>query len=263
VTGSPQPIREEELHALVDGHLDPSRRAAVERYLAATPEAAQRVSAYIAQRQVLRAAFASRADEPLPPELNLTRLLEERLARRRSPWRLVAACIALFAIGGVSGWLVRPLPLTGGDVLPISLLTQEAMATHMVYSVDRRHPIEVGAEEREHLTQWLSNRLNRQVAPPDLTAIGFHLIGGRLLATERGGAAALFMYENNEHSRLSVVLRPMAPQLRAPQTEMTRGDINLCAWIENGLGYAVVAALPDSELDRASDYIRKAIDAAG
>jgi anti-sigma factor RsiW len=262
VTGAPHPIREEDLHAYVDGQLDPSRRPAVERYLAATPEAAQRAAAYSAQREILRAAFAARATEPLPPQLNMSRLLEERLARRRTSWRMVAAAIALFLAGGVSGWLLHLLPPTDRNLSAMSVLKQEAMATHIVYAADRRHPIEVGAADRDHLTQWLSNRLNRQVAPPDLTSIGYHLIGGRLLATERGGAAALFMYENDAHTRLSVVFRPMAAELRASQSEMANGAVNLCAWIENGLGYAVVAALPDSELDRASETIRKGEEAS-
>ncbi len=257
MTGSDLPISEEDLHAYVDEQLEPSRRADIERYLAARPEEARRVAAYAAQRDALHAAFASRAAGPLPPELNLSRLIEARLVRRRASWRMAAAAVLLLALGGAGGWLLHATPFASRNTLAMSVLQQQAMASHMVYAADRRHPIEVGADERDHLTQWLSNRLDRRAAPPDLTAIGYHLIGGRLLATERGGAAALFMYENDVHTRLSVVLRPMAPELRAPQMEMTRGTVNLCAWIENGLGYAVVATLPDNELDRASDYIRK------
>jgi anti-sigma factor RsiW len=263
VTGSPQPIPEEDLHAYVDGQLDPSGRAAVERYLAADPEEAQRISAYSAQREALRAALASRAAGPLPPELDLSRLIEARLTRRQASWRPAVATVLLLALGGASGWLLNADPFASRNTLAMSVLQQQALATHVVYAADRRHPIEVGASEREHLAQWLSNRLARRVAPPDLSVIGYHLIGGRLLATERGSAAALFMYENDAHTRLSVVLRPMAPELRSPQKERTSGAVNLCAWIENGIGYAVVATLPDSELDRASEYIRTGTAAGG
>jgi anti-sigma factor RsiW len=38
--------------------------------------------------------------------------------------------------------------------------------------------------------------------------------------------------------------------------------VNGCAWIANGLGYAVVAALPDEELDRVADYMRLELPAA-
>ncbi len=249
-------IGEDDLHAYTDEQLDPSRRQAVERYLATDPEAASRVRAFAAQRDALRAAFAMEASDPLPASLNLSRLIEARLTRRRASLRMIAAGVALFAIGGGAGWLARGVPLEGRNAMAMSILKQQAMATHIVYAADRRHPIEVTAAESEHLAQWLSNRLDRHIAPPDLAGIGYHLIGGRLLATERGGAAALFMYENDAHARLSVVLRPMAANLQSPQMEASNGPVNLCAWIRNGLGYAVVAALPDSELDRVSERIR-------
>jgi len=264
VSGNQPPIREEDLHAYIDGQLDPARRPALEEYLAATPEAAARVTAWAAQREALHAAFDARAAEPLPPELDLSRLLEARLARRRAPWRLIAASVALLVVGGSAGWLLRGAALPGGGgPAPMTVFAQQALATHAVYAVDRRHPIEVQAAEREHLVRWLSNRLDRDASPPDLSALGYHLIGGRLLATEHGGAAALFMYENDAHVRLSVVLRPMAPSLHAPRTEVARGDTHLCGWIDNGLGYAVVASVPDAEIDRASDLIRKELDPAG
>ncbi|MBS0562063.1 MAG: anti-sigma factor [Proteobacteria bacterium] len=258
-----QPIREEDLHAYVDGQLEPARRPAVEDYLAATPAAAAKVAAYAAQRNALHAAFDARAAEPLPPELDLSRLLETRLARRRAPWRLAAASAAFLLIGAAAGWALRGATLVANEAPPMARFAQQALATHAVYAVDRRHPVEVQAAEREHLVRWLSNRLDRDASPPDLSSIGYHLIGGRLLATERGGPAALFMYENEAHVRLSVILRPMAPALHAPRTEIARGETHLCGWIDNGLGYAVVAAMPDAEIDRASDLIRKERDRAG
>ena len=132
-----------------------------------------------------------------------------------------------------------------------------------MYAADKRHPIEVAAVERDHLTQWLSNRLNRKVTAPELDALGYRLIGGRLLATERGGAAALLMYEDVRGQRLSLVLRPMARSLHAARADMSEGGVNGCAWIADGLGYAVVAALPDEELDRVADHVRLEWPAAG
>jgi anti-sigma factor RsiW len=263
VNAPEQPVREEDLHAYLDGQLDPSKLPAVEQYLDANADEAQRIAEYATMRAALRDALALRAAEPLPAKLNLSWLIEASVVRRRTPWRMMAAGVLLLAVGGASGWLLRGGPPASRDATAIALLEQQALATHVVYAADRRHPIEVGASESDHLAQWLSNRLNRRVAPPDLSAMGYHLIGGRLLATEHGGTAALFMYENDAKTRLSVVLRPMAPDLWSRQTEMTSGSVNLCAWIENGLGYAVVGSLPDNELDRASEYIRGGLAARG
>ena len=253
MSGPGTPIAEEELHAYVDNRLDPARRHAVQRYLEANPEARRRVLAWVSQNEALRVRFASVLAEPLPPSLNLSRLIEERLRSRRAIWRTAAAAAIALLAGGGAGWFMHG---NSRIATATALLEQQAIATHVVYSADRRHPIEVTAAERDHLAQWLSNRLQRKVQPPDLDALGYQLIGGRLLATEHGGAAALFMYENAGHQRLSVVMRPMSRDLRAQREVIAqKSAVNGCAWIAGGMGYAVVGNLPESDLDRAAQRI--------
>ena len=70
----------------------------------------------------------------------------------------------------------------------LPLLTQDAVANHMVYSADKRRPTELGATQRDDLARWVSNRLNHPVAPPDLSAEGYSYMGGRLAATSDGPA---------------------------------------------------------------------------
>lgn len=254
--GQPAPsISEDELNAYVDNQLDAARRVAVDLYLGEHPDEARRVAAYQRQRAILRATVASADARPLPPDLSVNRIVE-RLGRRRSRWRMAAAVMLGIGLGGVGGWFLHSPGASDRTELAMALLEHEALATHAVYSADRRHPIEVSGADQEHLKQWLSNRLNRAIAPPDLAAMGYQLLGGRLLATERGSPAALFMYEDSSGHRLSVVVRPMSPDLRAPRFEMAQGATNGCGWIERGLGYAVVAAIPDNDLDRISERIR-------
>jgi anti-sigma factor RsiW len=249
------PIGEDDLHAYVDGQLGAGRRHAVERHLAANPEAARRVAAYQAQRDALRAAFAAHTDEPLPPALDLAHIIGQRSRRRRTPW-LVAASVALaLGAGTAGGWLLRGPPALGPVRQAMAVLEQEALASHIVYSADRRHPVEVPGAEAAHLQQWLSNRLGRAVVAPDLSALGYRLVGGRLLATERGGAAALLMYEDAGGQRLSLLLRPMGPALRAPGAVIGRGGVNGLAWIGHGLGVAVVAALPEGDIERVAAQV--------
>ncbi len=248
------PVTEDDVQAYVDSRLEPARRHEIEQYLASQPEVAQRVAAYRAQRETLQSAFAAYAAEPIPPELNLARLFEAR-RRRFTAWQVAAAVVLALCVGGAAGWFLGSSPAPGRVELAMSLLRQEALASHTVYAADRRHPIEVGADQHEHLSQWLSNRLQRPVVPPDLSMAGYRLLGGRLLATEHGGAAALFVYDTADGNRLSVLMRPMAPELRAARADMAAGPVNGCAWIENGIGYAVVAAAPDATLDRIADQI--------
>ncbi len=262
MSGSDLPIAEEDLHAFVDGQLTPPRRAEVQRYLDANPQEARRVAAWSAQREALREALAPYAAAPLPPELNLSRLIEARLRPRRTVWLTAASVLLALVVGGAAGWMVRPTSTPTRVTSAMSVLEQLGLASHVVYAADKRHPIEVPAAERDHLAQWLSNRLSRSVAPPVLDALGYHLIGGRLLATERGGAAALFMYEDAHGQRLSLVLRPMARDLHVARADMREGAVNGCAWIADGMGYAVMASLPDETLDAIADQVQRELHQA-
>jgi anti-sigma factor RsiW len=263
MTATDRPVSEDDLHAYVDDRLDTERRREVERHLHAQPELAQRMADYRAQRATLRAAFAVRAAEPIPPELNLSQLLDARLRRRPEWWRIAAAIVLALGVGGAGGWYLALPAKPDRTQLAMSLLQQQAMSSHAVYSVERRHVVEVTAAERDHLAQWLSNRLGRSVAPPDLSLAGYQLIGGRLLATEHGGAAALFIYDDEQGIRLSVLMRPMGPDLRAPHSDMSQGAVNGCSWIAKGIGYAVVAATSGEALDRVAEQINRQTGSPG
>ena len=73
-----RPITEDDLHAYTDHVLDSTRQAEVMAYLDAHPDVAQRVAKFSSQREMLRAALAPIADEPIPPQLNLSRIIAAR-----------------------------------------------------------------------------------------------------------------------------------------------------------------------------------------
>lgn len=254
-----RPIAEEELHAYVDGQLDPARQPAVLRYLQDHPDIAQQVAAYRAQRDALRSAYGPMAAEPIPPRLGLERLIQARLGQKWLPWRAAASILLAFVLGGAGGWFLHSGPTTRAATL--TLLTQEAVANHVVYSADKRRPTELGATQREDLARWVSNRLNHQVAPPDLTADGYSYMGGRLAATP-DGPAGLFMYDNAHGVRLTVFVLPLRSAESAPIQHVDFAHVDGCAWIENNIGYTVVGDLPPAELRRIAEVVRQQLGGA-
>lgn len=62
----PPPVREEDLHGLVDGELEPGQREALLRYLAEAPADAARIEDWRRQNETIRAAFARVTAETLP-----------------------------------------------------------------------------------------------------------------------------------------------------------------------------------------------------
>ena len=262
MTDPERPIGEDDLHAYVDRQLEPADRRRVEQYLASDPDAARRVSAYQIQREALRDAFASRT-EPLPPELRLSHILAQRRRQRWVPWSIAAAIVVALGLGGAAGWNLHSQPVQSRVAHAMDVLQHQALSSHAVFAADPARPVELSAASEADLRQWLSSRLDRAVTAPDLSGLGFHLIGGRLLATEQGRPAALFMYDNVRGDRISLVLRPMAPSLEASPADIRQGGLNGCAWIEKGMGYAVVGSFTDEELDRIADRIRAENDHVG
>ena len=244
------PITEDDVHAYVDGRLDAERRAAMERYLQGQPEVMVRIAAYHAQRERLRAAYAARASEPIPPSLNVSRLVEERLVRRR-PWRAAAAVVLALGIGAAGGWYLGSRSPPGLDVL-----AQEAAANYAVFAPDSVRPVELWAAQRHALSRWLSKRLHYPVSPPNLSAVGYHLLGGRLVATPRG-AAGMFMYGDDHGGRLVLFMRPMSTRTTAPIREVDTGNLYGCAWVEQGMGYTVVAGQSYRHLLELSRHIKQ------
>ncbi|WFU39038.1 anti-sigma factor [Bradyrhizobium sp. CB82] len=253
---SPRPITEDDLHAYVDHVLESERQEEVADYLREHPDVAKRVAAFTGQRELLRTALAPIAEEPLPPELNLSRIIENR-ARRPSIARWAMAAMLFLSIGGLGGWAARgALEVAPGGLVA---LAQEATASYNVYAPDRVRPVEIRASDSTQLVQWVSDRLHRPVKVPDLTTSGYRLMGGRLVATPRG-PAAMFMYDDDRGSRIVMLTRPMSSADHdAPMTPRSQGNVGGFAWADDGVGYSLVGqAAPESLRPIANEVRRQA-----
>jgi anti-sigma factor RsiW len=245
------PIGPDDLQAWVDGRLPPGRRAGVEAWLAANPEAAARLRRMAAQREALRTALRPKHDEPLPARLRVASLAAVRRRRRRQALRRVAAACAWLGLGGALGWAghagladraaERPAAAPGAAPRPVAA---DAIAAHRVFVADAGRPVEVAAAQEAQLVRWLSNRLGRPLVAPDLGPLGYRLMGGRLLPSAAGEPAAQLMYEDAGGTRLTVYLR--ADRAGGTGTEFRyAGDaaqgVHAFWWVDHGFGYAVSA----------------------
>lgn len=252
-----RPILEEDLHAYVDDRLDAQRRAEVQDYLQRHPEAARKVAGFSVQRQGLRDALAGIADEPIPPRLNLRRMTIGRAAARPRQWRMAAAVFLSFAIGGYGGWSVRSAGIEA-PARGIAALAREATSTYAVHALDTQRPVEMGPEDQAELVDWVSSRLKRPIAIPDLTAAGYHFIGGRLVSTEHG-PAGLFLYDSGQGGRVAMLVRPMAIEGETSMMKRSDGPIAGFTWATGGLGYSVVGTERPDALHPLANEVRRQI----
>jgi anti-sigma factor RsiW len=259
---------EDELHAYADGRLPDARRAELEAYLAAHPQAAARVASWQRQARELHAALDGVLNEPVPRQALPAGLRNPGEVGagsygRRAAWTVgLAASVASLALGGAIGWMAHG-SMNGGRSLAsapsVERFAREALASHVVYAPEVRHPVEVPADDEAHLVAWLSKRLGAPLQVPDLHPLGFRLIGGRLGVAE-GGPSAILMYEAEDGTRLSLQLRRMArgtPDTGFRLERMGRGPGDRPAaaartmafyWVDRDVGFALAGPLERARL---------------
>ena len=231
---------EEELHAWVDGELGDARRAEVEGQLAGNEEAAARARRYRSINEALKSLYDPVLDEPVP----------DRLLDRRRPWTeragVYAKAAGLVAVGTALGWLAHAfVPLPSGQ--GVSLARQAAIA-YAVYAPEVRHPVEVGADDADHLVRWLSKRLGTDLKCPKLGAYGFSLVGGRLLSGPNGPVAQ-FMFQDNRGARLTLYVSGQRGDSHQTAFRFSQEDrVSVFYWIDGRYGYALSGEMGREQL---------------
>src|SRR4051812_49332889 len=193
------------LSAYLDGELTADERLRVEAWLREHPESVAMLRTWSADMHAMRAALEGAADEPVPAALAQT-------VWRKGPagigafgwsrWATAASAAAVFLSGGLIGaavmWRMQPqnagagtgtasdyAALSGAGASSGAGWVHRAAVAHSVYVPEVRHPVEVAAQE-EHLSRWLTRRLDVPVKLFDLRAQGYELVGGRLLPDASG-----------------------------------------------------------------------------
>lgn len=251
MSGTSRPVTENDLHGYADGLLTPDRRAEVDAHLAGTPEDAARVAAWRRVNEDLHAAFDGELDRAVPQEWTTP--------PKRTAWQsfrawhatrtaAAIAAVLLICIGGAGGWAWRDSMQTTQATAAVTPIVYYAARAHDTFAQEVRHPVEVPADQEEHLVRWLSNRLGAAVKAPQLGAIGYKLMGGRLLPSGHT-LAAQFMYEDASGARLTLYVKS---GMTGPQESKFRyqdeGGILVCFWSEGAFGYALAGRVPRENL---------------
>ncbi|KRA55385.1 anti-sigma factor family protein [Devosia sp. Root635] len=240
-------ITRDQLTAYADGQLPETERIAVETYLSANPDAAAEVALLLRQTDAIRTLFGPAGAETVPVRLKPRRLAAEIGRRRIRSWGRAAAAVVLVGLGLGAGWLARPLI----EAQPASaMLIADAVNAHAVYVAENRHAVEVGGDDSEHLSTWLSNRLDTRLGMPDLVAQGFTLVGGRLLPGEpgAGGRAAQLMYENAASDRVTIYVTAALPDGTPAYQFASYDGAEAFYWANARITCTVVGTLPEEQM---------------
>lgn len=254
---------DELLSAWLDAELNEPTQAGVQDWLQAHPDDAARVRLWAADRDALRARLAPVLDEPMPGAWVDLVTATAPARRLGGSWEALAAqWVLAVGLGAAMGaWWARPggepPALSGAAPLAAASATtaaetQEpwlhfAALAHAVYVPEKRHPVEVAVEgdpaaqkaQEEHLSRWLTKRLDVPVKMFDLRDQGYRLVGGRLLP-EGNGPCAQLMYEDSTGQRVTVYLRRKGADAPASFRYEELNGLGLFYWVDGPAGYALV-----------------------
>jgi len=244
---SATPVPEADVQAYVDGQLAPERAAVVAAAILGDSDLASRIAAMRAQNAALRDALDPALAEPIPAHLLAAAVPPDprslRLGRRLVPAIAIAATLV---VGVGVGWLGRDALIERAGT-PTTFARQVAFA-HALYAADVNRPVEIWAGEEKRLVTWLTKRLGFQVHAPDLNALGYALVGGRLVAGNEK-PTALFMYENADKQRLSLQVRKQATGTdEAAFRYAVENGVGVFYWIDDACGYAISGNVDRAQL---------------
>lgn len=277
-SGKQPPVTTDDLHAYADGLLPALRVEQVEAYLADNSSEAARVAEYRAINRALGRVFDDVISKPIPDRMLDTvnrkswfsgPQLTPSLRRWTSSFgshvvasypgsrMLIAASLSWLAIGLGVGWIANGSMASSTD--PFARLTRAAQTAYVVYSPEKLHPVEVSAEQSDHLSSWLSNRLGRHMPIPSLMDLGYSFMGGRLL-TGHEKPAAMLMYQNAKGQRLVLYVSTELDPTQDAQMEFEQSrDAAVVTWARGGTGFGVAGSFDEDELMPAANLLRAQI----
>lgn len=250
------PIQDFDLLAYADGFLedDLARKAAVERWIAADPEAAARVAAFRGQTAALRAAYGARVAASVPDRLYA--VLERPRPRRRG---LRAAAVAsLMIVAGGSGWLAGQMGPggTGWSAGPFLEQVQRryaaaepalALGTDLMRASGALEP---AAPASGPLLA---------IPAPDLSRLGFALAEAEPAAD---GRAARLSYAAPDGRGFALFVQPQHAAREETIRVESDGRLAVGYWLDGPLMSAIAAKLPADEVRALAETVRSAMQGA-
>jgi len=248
------PPSERDLHAYVDGLLNEADQQTMDTWLAANPEMATQVLAWQRDAHNLRASLSGELHRPMNAELDPA-YLRQRLRQNRTR-HLATAAVLLIAVsvGGISGWQAREMTQST-SVLPMA----DAVQAYRMFAVNDTLASDWTPSKPNNVQGWLDKNFAQANRLPDLEAVGFKPVSGRLTSTEQG-AAALVVYKDAQGRTLSFYIRPPADHNRLlAQGTRRDGELQADYWSGSGYNYAMVSPADDPAAQAAREALKHAI----
>lgn len=237
-----------DLHAYIDGELDPERRLAFEAYLASNPAVAARLHDYLHQREILRQGFARMAgDHPQLTESLIGRLYRrlrmERVIRRFGP---LAAAVLLMVGGANVAALVYHKQTTASYGVPE--FAEEAAEMHQTALSQSLAFSDLSLADLNAMAEGIPHRLGATtVSLPVLDPNLLTLVRATLVPMSKG-AGLQFVYRERNGEMLTLLVVADDPVDDKGLHAVEERGLQLVYWRNGAAAYTLAGSRSDGDL---------------
>ena len=240
---SPHPdIRDEDLHAFIDGELDSACNAEIADAARDDAGLMEQIAAFRADKAMLAEVYAPLIDRPLPAEWLRQIRGEDR--RRRNPWwapiTAIAASIVLL-IAGLSTY--RGLPANGEESI-----VREALAARSDMLEANKVVVVASPSEAGNVNHILAAALRMRVKAPDLSRMGYKLETVHVYGNVPGGESVELRYRDAKSRDFALYVRHPSSGVRFDQYRSA--GLRVCIWQDDVLGTVMTGPISAAEMQR-------------
>jgi len=239
-------LKDDDLHAYIDGELDGDARAAVEAAVAADPALADTVTLYRADMAKIASVYGGGLAEPLPRRW--IAMVEENT--RRTHWRkfelaAVALAATVVLVFGLTVALRQNTAPAKGDIVAEALAARDnEVGPQTVISVNS--PVEARAQGAA-----LAKALATRVKVPDLSRMGYRLVG--IEAYDLPTHAFELIYRDRSARVFTLYLRrsPGAPRF----DQFAEKNLRVCVWQDGVMATVMAGSISVAEMQRLAGLV--------
>lgn len=241
-------ISEQELHAFIDGELDPHHAAEVAKLINSDTVVAARIAAFRSDKNQLAHLYEEVRERPLPAEWLMT--IRNRTWRfrpshssayfsKRSVFAIAACLLLMLGLGLV----YESFFASSEDAIVAEALAarQQVMHPQRVFAAAT---LAQPAERNELITTVLAMTLKA----PDLSKMGYRLDDIRVFAGLPGGKAIELSYRDPQNRIFTLYVRHPSSPARVDLIQ--RDGMRICIWQDDVLGAVMLGEMSAGEMAR-------------
>jgi anti-sigma factor RsiW len=221
-------VRDEDLHAFIDGELDEAQAREVAQMIASDRGLADIVQAYRVDKARLLEHYEPILDQPIP-EAWLRRIEQARRPRPVLAWRRPLYAIAASLLALVIGWSGYQVMLerSGEAVVNEAVAARAVADTSTAFDAAR-----------------VAAALGTRVKLPDLSKAGYTFAGAAMM----GDKAVKLDYRDRDNHVFTLYLK--ASSGRTHFEMASRGAVRICLWQDDVLASVMVGEMSSAEMLR-------------